>query len=137
MNPLDFHRLARQLASPADEATCRTAASRSYYGAFLHIRELLSLTGVSFPQSTGSHAQLVRSLKQTADTECRRIGHSLEALRKIRNTADYDVSYTTFSFQKARDAYDRADRIISSFGRLSTRSLQSLTQMAIQVTSKP
>lgn len=86
-----FIALAGKLvANPsANEATCRTAVSRAYYGAFHLTRSYLLSLGVRL---THSHGQLPHLLQEAGHARAREAGGYLSDLQSLRVKADYDLS---------------------------------------------
>jgi hypothetical protein len=76
-------------ANPAaDEATCRSAISRAYYGAFHLAVDYL----VSLGQKLGrNHGEVHQSLSESGHSRGRAAGGHLSNLQSFRVKADYDL----------------------------------------------
>lgn len=81
-NPLDFLKLARDLATNPDDAKLRAAVNRAYYALFLIARDKAGITG---PQDV--HKRTVTAVKQR--TNYLATGNDLDQLRILRIEADY------------------------------------------------
>lgn len=85
-DPLAFLELARELADGnPGEAALRTAIGRAYYGLFLTAREKTNTRGTN-----RVHARVVETVRSR--TGFRAAGEQLDALRRLRTVADYDLS---------------------------------------------
>ena len=110
MNPLEFLDLARRLSSDEQESAARTAVSRSYYAAFLLLRDRLVTPGGSPPRDTSVHQWVMLRAWHT-DPE---IGERLRALRRQRNLADYELR-SPIRRSDALHAIELATVIVSVF----------------------
>lgn len=93
-----------------DEAACRSAVSRAYYGAFNLAREFLVTHGLD---AISGHAGVWRAF-QAFDGENRRlVGRELEALYSFRRAADYELSSRKIDFnaEVARRCVEKAIEI--------------------------
>ena len=111
-DPVDFLKIADELALRPDEASHRTAISRAYYGAFLLTRERLLLiipALVKYRLSPEIHRALVVELRRRGRRD---IADRLRELRRMRNISDYDIS-TKVAQADARYAIELANIIIS------------------------
>lgn len=85
-DPLQFLSLARELArEDDDEARVRTAVARAYYAVFLVSREKAAIRG-----RRNVHERVIQAVKQRRGY--RSTGDQLDALRRLRTVADYDLS---------------------------------------------
>jgi hypothetical protein len=91
MNERDFLTLAQRLAVGATEAEWRSAVSRAYYAAFHVARHLLEDLGFTVPQADRAHAYLWLRLYNCGDAQVQAAGADLNALRRDRNWADYNL----------------------------------------------
>jgi len=91
MNGEDFITLAGRLAAApyADEATYRTAVSRSYYGAFHVVRRFFDALALG---SSHDHGEFQRCLIQSGHSRAVLAGRFLNDLHSHRVKADYDLS---------------------------------------------
>lgn len=87
MTENDFISPAGRLATSNDEATLRTAVSRSYYGAF-HLA-IAFLADLGCPVSTNDHAEPVRRLSSSGNEHARKAARMLSDLQNARILADY------------------------------------------------
>jgi uncharacterized protein (UPF0332 family) len=88
----DFLDLARRLAAGSTEADWRTAISRAYYAAFHAARQLMQDLGFTVPRGDQAHRHLWLRLSNCGDATVRSAGANLDALRRERNRADYDLA---------------------------------------------
>ena len=78
-------------SSDKKEAILRNIVSRSYYTCFLHCRDKLKQSGMSFNAANiDSHEEVIRELPQG-------LKNQLNQLKKFRRKADYDTQ-TVLSF---------------------------------------
>jgi uncharacterized protein (UPF0332 family) len=90
----DFLGLSEIWVTGATEAEWRSAVSRAYYGAFHAARRLLRDLRFVVPRGDRAHAYLWLRLSNCGDSEVVLAGSDLNALRRDRNFADYDVDKT-------------------------------------------
>src|ERR1044072_1588202 len=95
MNPENNLQLARVLVQvprgAPEEASFRSACGRAYYAAFGTVRDLLLSARLHISADGSAHGAVIRLLKKSADPDVWAAGVSLELLRQVRNSADYDV----------------------------------------------
>ena len=94
LDPKEFYKLAQWLVDQKkDEASLRTAISRTYYAAY-HIAAIrLFQKGNWVPQGLADdHGGVIRALRQG---RLRQRGEELEALRILREHADYHLDATS------------------------------------------
>ena len=91
MNSRDFLDLAAELILGEREADWRSAVSRAYYAAFHVARQLLDICGFRVPQADRSHKYLAQRLMNSGHPEVVDVGLDLDDLRRVRNSADYDL----------------------------------------------
>jgi uncharacterized protein (UPF0332 family) len=91
MRGSDFLTLAKKLATGSTEAEWRSAVSRAYYAAFHEARQLLEDLGVSVQRGDRAHAYLWLRLQNSGHPQIQQAGADLNALRGLRNQADYDL----------------------------------------------
>src|SRR5687768_9227637 len=97
--PIDgraFLDVARDLALGKHEAHWRSAAGRAYYALLLECREALRRWGISSPSGHGVHSFVRLRLLYCPDQGVKNLGYRLERLLKVRNSADYDLSYSAW-----------------------------------------
>ncbi|MDZ7728593.1 MAG: hypothetical protein U5Q44_10605 [Dehalococcoidia bacterium] len=108
VEPGEFIAVAERLAIDPSEAGQRSAISRAYYGAFLHLREAALDRGDLEPSRSGSVHSQVHAITTSWN---RRHAAWLKTLREMRNTADYDI-HQAVSDEAAVYAIDLARRIL-------------------------
>ncbi len=91
MTGRDFLAVASQLAAGSTEAEWRSAISRAYYAAFHAARELLEDLRFTVPHADRAHGYLSRRLANCGQGRTQQSGAGLNALRGVRNQADYDL----------------------------------------------
>jgi hypothetical protein len=117
VNPRDFLALARALIVSPGEAERRTAASRAYYASFHVARNLFEAVGFTVPRADRAHAYLWLRLQNCGDSGGAQTGIALDALRQLRNRADYDrnrpiaLPVVQAHLQVAEDAIDALDAL--------------------------
>ena len=79
---LDFQRVAYRLGNGNDEADLRTAVSRLYYALFHCAKDRLGVSGKKF-----IHKKVVTEVKKRDAAT----GSQLNALKRLRTSADYEV----------------------------------------------
>ena len=91
VKPEDFVAVAEHLTRIREEAFQRTEAGRLYYALFNALVWPLKEAGLEISQSGRAHRELIEYLKRSAREDLKQIGDTLDALRGLRNAADYDV----------------------------------------------
>lgn len=117
-NPFDwgeFISLAQNLLKinrpVSEEAACRAAISRSYYGAFCLARNFAEDNDhVTFDSSSKVHIIIQEHYANETDTAKQKIGEDLRRLRLARNIADYDNICHNIK-NKASGSIRRAERV--------------------------
>ena len=113
-DPVEFFRFAHALIQQPslDEASLRSCVSRAYYSAFLVARDRAKITnsGQSVHDLTARH--YVNRPQQAG------IGNRLNALRTLRNQADYDLMKTC-SRRDAQNSIAQARKVLLDLGALS------------------
>jgi hypothetical protein len=90
MNWRDFLLLATRLAAESTEADWRTAVSRASNPAFHVARRLLADLQFTVSRAERAHQYLVYRLSNSGKAVVEPAGRDLEALRRLRNRADYE-----------------------------------------------
>lgn len=107
MNPADFISLAVKLSNSRQEADLRTAVGRAYYGAFHSVRELLEESAIDFPPKELFGADIHRKVRfclaHAGNPDAALIATNLDALRRHRNHADYDLKSDLYSLANFRN----------------------------------
>ena len=107
MKPIEFYNLGVAAASfVASEADRRTVVGRIYYG--LHHEaccRFFRVNGPPYLQREGSrHLRLVKEYRKPKSSSAAiRVGNLLDQLRRLRTTADYDLSGMTFDTRSIDD----------------------------------
>ena len=92
MDARTFLSTADQLAQGATEADWRSAVSRAYYAVFHVARQLFTACNFTVPRADRAHSYLWMGLCNCGEAAVQRAGAALDALRRLRNHADYDVA---------------------------------------------
>jgi len=123
--PGEFADVADHLSAHRNprEGCLRAAVSRSYYAAFLSLKERLLFYGYDFPQHR-AHQRLLDAIEQSGDPQLRPVRKALWLLKKRRGMADYDLD------EEFREADVRKD--LEKGRRLLNHIQQRLTQADIQ-----
>jgi hypothetical protein len=107
LNPLSFHRLAQQLASQlGEEASLRTAAGRAYYAILLIARDKTGTSG-----GRNVHKRVIEAVRRR--TAYRSTGDQLDALRRLRTVADYEMLPADPANRDWVANWSRADSIVN------------------------
>ncbi|MHA1797815.1 MAG: HEPN domain-containing protein, partial [Candidatus Helarchaeota archaeon] len=96
----------------SNEAELRTAISRTYFAAFLYIREWLKNQGLRIPRSAEAHLKVEEYIGTFTNRSIRDFFSSLR--RRYRNKADYEI-LTVIRKTDADEAIQIAKRVIESF----------------------
>lgn len=100
---------AEELASDTREVAQRTAVSRAYYAAFLHLRQSALESGALPGQrSAADHHRLQRMLNRSRAADASR----LRWLRELRNAADYEIG-EPLDPSSSRSAIELAETLIA------------------------
>src|SRR5262245_22598977 len=111
MNWRDLIPLAVRLAAGSNEADWRAAIGRAYYAAFHVSRQLFRSLGFAVPRAEQAHQFMIFRLNNCGDPATRQAGQNLDALRRLRNQADYDDA-PTLTQTKAVAAVRLAEQVI-------------------------
>ncbi len=84
--------IARELAAGSSEAHWRSSVGRVYYALLHEVLDALQRWGFSLPPRDKVHTFARLKLVYAADPDLKRIGLTLEALGRLRNAADYQLS---------------------------------------------
>jgi uncharacterized protein (UPF0332 family) len=120
MDGNDFIALAGKLVAPhaADEAACRTAISRAYYGAFHIARSFLVEVGFAPVANANVHGFVQHFLHGSGHADARRAASLLSHLQAARNRADYRLDDSRFgSRDEAMLLVERAVLAVSAVDR--------------------
>lgn len=115
---LNYLEVADALLRADNEGSWRSATSRSYYGVFGRLREILETKrGAPFPRRKNIHMAVISALKTDTRPAVIRLGQNLDRLRRERNRADYDA-LVGFGRQRAVKAKVLADGIASNVSQV-------------------
>jgi hypothetical protein len=103
MNGRAFFDVARELAAGSEEAHWRSSAGRAYYALLHEVLDMLRRWGFALPPRDKVHTFARLKLVYSTDLDLKRIGLTLEALGRLRNAADYQLSLSG-PFMSARIA---------------------------------
>lgn len=125
MEGKDFLELAKKLQSSDDEASLRTAVSRSYYAIFNHVKDFLTINGIKLPPAAQAHEKAQQYLSNSGITEAADLADDLDNLRRNRNDADYELRSPKFTYDKKNCGLVsvKAMLFFDSFGKLNRASL--------------
>jgi uncharacterized protein (UPF0332 family) len=116
MDPRDFNQVAIDIVvkrPPTGPAANRSAISRAYFAAMNVAADVLISIGHSPGKGDSKHKKLAIYLQHSGEAELNDVGRSIDDLRTIRNTADYDMSDATVEkLSNARFAAESARQII-------------------------
>lgn len=83
----DYVLLSEELAKRSEESCLRSSISRAYYGVFCIARNKRSYQKY---KGVDVHGKVIAEYKSSKDKALRKVGWSLDELRKARNDADYN-----------------------------------------------
>lgn len=112
-----FLAIADELSERSEAAAQRTAISRAYYAAFHVAKRWLEARGQSFPSDTNVHQFVWQAFRESPSSEQQDIGEDGNALRRVRNLADYDDAVRGLPRQCV-DAFDQATALIERINSL-------------------
>jgi hypothetical protein len=92
MNGRAFFDVARDLAACSKEAQWRSSVGRAYYALLHEVLDMLRRWGFALPPRDKVHTFARLKLVYSTDPDLKRIGLTLEALGRLRNAADYQLS---------------------------------------------
>jgi hypothetical protein len=98
-----FLDVARELSAGPSEAHWRSSVGRAYYAVLHEVLGTLRRWGFALPPRDKVHTLARLKLVDATDLDLKRIGLMLEALGRLRNTADYQLS-PSGQFVSARSA---------------------------------
>jgi hypothetical protein len=116
MNGADFIDFAAKIAATyADAASCRSAISRAYYGAFHLAKSFLDRIDSRPPRNANAHVFVQRRLTSCGHSQAAEAGFLLADLYADRLSADYNLEKKPVeSVAYARMGVVRAKRIQDS-----------------------
>jgi uncharacterized protein (UPF0332 family) len=125
MEGKEFLKLAKKLQNSEDEASLRTAVSRSYYAIFNHVKHYLTTNGITLPPSAQAHEKAHQYLSNSGIDEAADLADDLDNLRKNRNDADYELRSPKFSYDKKNCGLVSAKAVLffDRFAKLNRKSL--------------
>jgi uncharacterized protein (UPF0332 family) len=129
----DFIALAGKLAaSPADEATYRTAVGRAYYGAFHVARSFLVELGFQPVGNANVHAFVRHCLNGSGHPDAYIAATELGDLQTARNRSDYQLADRSVGSREfAMACVERAHRVVSALEQCRRDDDRSAIQLAI------
>jgi hypothetical protein len=95
--------VGRELAAVATEAHWRSSVGRAYYALLHEVLGALTRWGYALPPCDKVHTFARLKFVYATDPDLKRIGLTLEALGRLRNTADYQLG-TSGPFASPRTA---------------------------------
>lgn len=108
---------------PGDEAACRAAISRCYYGAF-HLANAL-LQELGFTDVGHDHGRVAQHLAESNHSEATEAGQMLSARYSFRRRADYDLSNARYGQANlARQCVERAHRVKALLDRCNSAEVK-------------
>jgi len=134
MDGSDFIALAGKLAAApsADEATCRTAVSRAYYGAFHVARSYLVELGFAPVGNANVHGFVQHYLNGSNNPDACRAASLLSHLQAARNRADYRLEDEQIGSRRhAMLVVERAHLVVSSLDDCRRDDTRQSIQQAI------
>ena len=125
IHPEDFFSAATALNQShpplvSDEVCARTMAGRMYYAAYLATRDALRAQ-FRTPSFDITHAALAFALIRAHDSDVQSIGARLQALRRLRERADYKPHHhitraaAAIQLANARFVLDNVGRLVGRF----------------------
>lgn len=134
----DFIAVAAKIAATySDPASCRTAVSRAYYGAFHLAKSFLADIGIKPPRNANTHVFIQHHLAGSGHTTAGSIASLLGDLHEGRLHADYDLNYKQIeSVLQARASVERATRIQVAVNECRTSQAQAVIKAGIEVYEK-
>jgi hypothetical protein len=132
MNPRDFCKVGRRLASSADPADLRTAAGRVYYAVFNVGAEVIDPI-VPVSRGPGGHGQIIRLFQNCIDPDLQTVGDALGGLHSLRIAADYEMGNRRVEEPKTvmllvKNAEDLINRIDSAFAGANSKPIMKSMQ---------
>jgi uncharacterized protein (UPF0332 family) len=109
----DFIAVAGRIAATySDAASCRTAISRAYYGAFHLGKSFLADIGITPPRNANTHVFVQHRLAGSGHLEAIKVASLLGDLHEDRLHADYNLDRKHIeTVAHARASVERAMRI--------------------------
>jgi uncharacterized protein (UPF0332 family) len=89
----DYHKLAVTLSGAGDEASKRTAVSRSYYFAYHLALERAKASHYSPSMNAGSHKQLWEHYEINSSRDCKKLAQIGKRMKRKRVQADYEEHF--------------------------------------------
>src|SRR5215813_799586 len=125
----EYLELAREILPGGTEKHWRGATGRAYSALFLEGRDALTPWGFVPARGDSVHYFVRSRFSFPAHVELKKIGDVLEALHRLRNKADYDLSPLTVfrSVTAAQDAVDRSTNALDLLDAIEADSAHLTT----------
>jgi uncharacterized protein (UPF0332 family) len=120
---LQYYDLAKELSGwpqvviAQGEAKLRSAISRAYYAAFCEARNYLIDKGHNLDTSKDVHKDVRQIFATGTDSISKDIAENLDALRHIRNLADYEEQVRAIE-ERTKEALRRCNAILHQLTKL-------------------
>lgn len=136
----DFLQVAAELFAPmlagkrpVNEAWCRTAIGRAYYGAFHLAKAYLDQLGVR----TGTHGKLPELLAVSGHADSILAGRYLSELYEARRKADYDLTQARITAECCnlhfvKDQIERASEVKALLDKCRIEPVRSVVKAGIE-----
>jgi hypothetical protein len=129
-DPTDYALVGDHLRAAAGDGLCppeaafRVASGRYYYAALLSARSYLEHSSpMPMDRSERTHQTVIRALRDSSDPTALRLGGELDALRGLRNMADYgdEIARPQAHAERMAEGCRRALRLVETLERRGRR----------------
>ncbi len=130
----DFIAVAGKIAATySDPASCRTAISRAYYGAFHLSKSFLADIGTLPPRNANVHVFIQHRLAGSGHATAAKVAALLGDLHEDRLHADYNLDKKQIeTVIHARASVERAKRIQSALHECATTEARAAIKTGIE-----
>ena len=130
----DFIAVAGKIAATySDPASCRTAISRAYYGAFHLAKTFLAEIAFEPPRNANTHVFIQHRLAGSGQPEAVKVASLLGDLHEDRLHADYNLDNKQIeTVARARASVERAMRIQTALVECSNTESKAVVKAGIE-----
>ncbi|PMQ01055.1 MAG: hypothetical protein CBR30_07750 [Dictyoglomus sp. NZ13-RE01] len=108
----EYIRVAKELINKGGEAYLRSGISRAYYGVFCIARNRTEYRSYT---SSDVHKKVIDYYMRSQNSDEKRIGRTLDTIRRYRNDADYN-SDKEIKYEDAQRVLIKAKEILDKLG---------------------
>ena len=133
MSGREFLQVAKKLSRSKGEASLRSAISRAYYALFNVASQYLGELGFTVEKGPGGHGHMHYRLSNSGVEQMIKFSQVLNAMRRQRNNADYDMNAKDFQNQTTCALWiARAELAVTLLDKCDKEPLRSQVRAGIR-----